>query len=338
MVSLSLCWSAAFFITDFLYNLLNIRPNTFLVQLINSLFGFFIFGCVVFVLTRIFSREHQKFAEFFQSIINAMKQISRGNYNVRLGKIPGHDHPGDPFAEIVDNLNYMSKELGQMEKMRQEFVSNVSHEIQSPLTSISGFARALRNEKLRYSERLHYLSIIEAESQRLSNLSDNLLKLTYLESSEQPFELKEYRLDKQLQHVVLSCEPQWMEKQIDMELSLEEATITADKELLDQVWMNLLSNAIKFTPNGGIIHIEISIRNKNLIVAISDNGVGIAEEDQLHLFERFYKADKARNRNTGGSGLGLSIVKKIIDMHHGTVTVESKQDEGTTFTITFFKK
>src|SRR5690625_4197710 len=137
-----------------------------------------------------------------------MKQIATGDYNVNVIKVPGHDNPGDPFGEIIDNINYMASELGEMEQIRQEFVSNVSHEIQSPLTSISGFARALQNDKLSSDERMHYLKIIETESQRLSKISDNLLKLTYLESEHHLLEPQQYRLDKQLQDAVLSCEPQ----------------------------------------------------------------------------------------------------------------------------------
>ncbi|MBS4198170.1 two-component sensor histidine kinase [Bacillus sp. FJAT-49732] len=332
---LSLCWSAAYFLSDYLYQYFNIALSNFLIQLINSLLGFFIFGCCMYLLSHIFSRQRERHMEFIQSIINAMRQIARGDYNVRLSKISGHEFRDDPFSQIVDNINYMSRELGQLEQMRQEFVSNVSHEIQSPLTSISGFARALQNEQLTHSERLHYLSIIETESQRLSKLSDNLLKLTSLETSHHPFELREYRLDKQLQHIVLSCEPQWSAKQIEMDLSFDKTNIIADKDLLDQVWMNLLNNAIKFTPDGGNISIKISHLDGKISVIITDTGTGISEKDQLHLFERFYKADKSRNRNTSGSGLGLSIVKKIIDMHGGTVNVTSRPNEGTTFIVTF---
>ncbi|MBS4197361.1 sensor histidine kinase [Lederbergia citri] len=332
---LLICWSAAYFLTDSFSSYINIKLNSFLIQLINSLLGFFIFGCCMFLISRIFSRQRQRHIEFIQSIINAMRQIARGDYNVRLSKISGHEFRDDPFSQIVDNINYMSRELGQLEQMRQEFVSNVSHEIQSPLTSISGFARALQNEQLKHNERLHYLTIIETESQRLSKLSDNLLKLTSLESSQYPFELKEYRLDKQLQHIVLACEPQWSAKEIEFDLSLDKMNIIADQDLLDQVWMNLLNNAIKFTPDGGTISIKISNLNGDVAVTITDTGIGIAEKDQLHLFERFYKADKSRNRNISGSGLGLSIVKKIIDMHGGTVSVTSKQNEGSTFIVTF---
>jgi signal transduction histidine kinase len=220
-----------------------------------------------------------------------------------------------------------------MEKMRQEFISNVSHEIQSPLTSISGFARALRDTRLSEEERAHYLDIIETESIRLSKMSDNLLKLTSLESEHHPFEPKRYRLDKQLRAVVLACEPLWLDKSIDMDVSLEEGEIDADPDLMNQVWGNLIHNSIKFTPRGGTIGVELQFRDGEAAVRISDTGIGIGEEDLPRIFERFYKADKSRNRAGGGSGLGLSIVKKIVDLHHGSIDVQSRPGEGTVFTV-----
>ncbi|GIN70587.1 two-component sensor histidine kinase [Bacillus sp. J14TS2] len=331
VLSLSICWSAAYFSTNWFYTFYSIQFHPYWVQIINSLLGFFLFGCGMFLLTRLFTHQRQKQAEFYQSIIYAIKQIAQGNFNVSLPKFEGHN----PFVEIVDNIHYMSKELAQTERMRQEFVSNVSHEIQSPLTSISGFARALKSEHLSPKDRLHYLSIIETESERLSKLSDNLLKLTYLESAHHSLEPAEYRLDKQIQQAILSCEPQWLDKQIEMEFSSKNLWITANEDLLNQVWMNLLHNAIKFTPTGGTICMSASLQKEKIIVEISDTGIGIAENDQLHLFERFYKADKARSRQTGGSGLGLSIVKKIIDLHNGDIHVRSKLHEGTTIVLTF---
>lgn len=332
-LSLSTSWTIAYFITDFLFTKLDIQLSLLLHQLINSLFGFFIFGCAMFIFSHFSPRQKRKREEFFQSIIDAIKQISRGDYNVNLTKAWMHQNSDDPFSKIIDNINHMAKELGQMEQMRQEFISNVSHEIQSPLTSISGFARALKNEALTHDERLHYLHIIETESSRLSKLSDNLLKLTYLESEHHLIEQTHYRLDRQLRNIVLSCEPQWMKKDIEIDLSLKDVHITADKDLLDQVWMNLLGNAIKFTPNKGKISVQIYDHEDQLRIKVSDTGIGIALEDQIHLFERFYKVDKARIRNTSGSGLGLSIVKKIVHMHHGTVHVASEQDKGTIFTV-----
>ena len=145
-------------------------------------------------------------------------------------------------------------------KLRQDFISNVSHEIQSPLTSIRGFAALLKNDTLTAEQKNHYLNIIEAESKRLSSLSDNLLKLSALETGSEPLSIKEYRLDKQLEKVALMLEPQWSAKNIAMEADLEKLTIQGDEDLLSQVWVNLLHNAIKFTPEGGTIRIILKAR------------------------------------------------------------------------------
>ncbi len=204
----------------------------------------------------------------------------------------------------------MAVELGELERMRQEFISNVSHEIQSPLTSINGFAKALKNIDLSEDKRHHYLEIIEMESHRLSKISDNLLKLTSLESQHHPFEPKLYRLDKQLRNVVLSLEPNWLEKNIDMDIQLKHLSFIADEDLMNQVWMNLLSNSIKFTPHAGNIRLTMTSQLDTVTVVITDNGIGLTEEQQKHIFERFYKADQSRVATNGGSGLGLSIVKK----------------------------
>lgn len=220
-----------------------------------------------------------------------------------------------------------------MERMRQEFISNVSHEIQSPLASIRGFAQVLQSDKLSPKDRMHYLSIIEAESMRLSKMSDNLLRTASLEAENMRFEPKTYRLDKQIKGIILSCEPQWAEKEIDMEADLEETSITADEDLMSQVWINLIHNSIKFTPENGGISIGLHRKDYRVEFEIPDTGIGIAEEDQTRIFERFYKADKSRERSNKGSGLGLSIVKKIVDMHKGTIAVQSKPGAGTTFIV-----
>jgi len=172
------------------------------------------------------------------------------------------------------------------------------------------------------------------ESNRLSKISDNLLKLTSLESKHHPFEPKYYRLDKQLRNVVLALEPNWLAKNIEMDLQFENISIMADEDLMNPVWMNLLSNSIKFTPATGTITLSIMKQMDMINIAVHDNGIGLTEEQQKHIFERFYKADQSRTAANGGSGLGLSIVKKIINMHNGTVTVESQFAEYTTFLVT----
>jgi signal transduction histidine kinase len=236
-------------------------------------------------------------------------------------------------SALTNSVNKMALELDQMENMRQEFISNVSHEIQSPLTSIRGFAQALENDQLTNEERHHYLSIIEEESTRLSRITEDLLKMASLESEKLKYDPKPYRLDMQVRSLILACEPQWKNKLIDMEVSLEELTITGDEDLLSEVWTNLIHNSLKFTPPAGSVKVTLYSSDNNVMFRISDTGTGISEEDRARIFERFYKADKSRTNSVGGSGLGLSIVKKIVEMHKGRIEVESKVNVGTTFIV-----
>ncbi|KHD84112.1 sensor histidine kinase [Heyndrickxia ginsengihumi] len=334
---LCLCWSFAYLITTWCFHHIGIHVSGLLKQLTISLIGFILFGFIMYGVSRI-GRFQEKQAEFFRPLITAMENMAQGNFNIDLSyyseQNPSQEHP---LGEIVESIKHMADELREMEQMRQEFISNVSHEIQSPLTSIRGFAIALQNNQLSKDERSHYLQIIETETMRLSKLSENLLKLTSLESDHPPFEPKNYRLDQQLRRVILACEPQWTNKNIDMDVSLSKTIINADEELMDQVWINLIHNSIKFTPEDGTISILINQDDEKVSVNIKDTGIGMTKEIQMHIFERFYKADQSRNRTSGGSGLGLSIVKKIIEMHHGTIQVASEPGNGTEFTVTLPK-
>ncbi|WP_066069177.1 sensor histidine kinase [Neobacillus soli] len=327
LVMITVSFSAAYFIVSYCYQLFGIETFNYSRHLITTILGFFIFGGAGYSLSKII-RSKQR--HLFQEIIDALRRIARGDFNIQLETLRRED----PFTTLIDHINHMAKQLKQMEDMRQEFISNVSHEIQSPLTSIMGFARALQYDQLTHEERSHYLSIIETESKRLSKLSENLLKLTSLESEHHPFERKSYRLDQQIRNIILACEPHWIEKEMNMDVLLDKVTIVADEDLMSQVWTNLLHNSIKFTPIQGRIRIKLEQVDGKAIVKVSDTGIGISKKDQVHIFERFYKADKARDRSRGGSGLGLSIVKKIVEMHEGTIFVESEEEKGTVFTVT----
>ncbi len=169
---------------------------------------------------------------------------------------------------------------------------------------------------------------------RLSKLSDNLLELASLDSEQLKLDPKPYRLDKQIRGLILACEPQWTDKRLELDAALDEATVvTADEDLLSQVWINLIHNSIKFTPAGGCVRVALVRQAGGVQVTVADSGPGIAPADQAHIFERFYKADKSRRRTEGGSGLGLSIVKKIVELHQGTVRVDSQPGQGATFTV-----
>ncbi|WP_054027907.1 sensor histidine kinase [Bacillus sp. FJAT-28004] len=265
-----------------------------------------------------------------QAMTQATKRLAKGDFDVEI-KLKSADEIG----VLTHSFNEMASELKQLEQMRQDFVSNVSHEIQTPLTSISGFAMALKNNSLvAENDRNYYLDIIITESGRLSRLSDNLLRLASLDSDQHPFEPITYNLDEQIRQIVVTCEPQWSAKDIHIELEWADTTkITADQDQLNQVWMNLLGNSIKFTPVGGHIEIIITQSEKEIIFSITDSGIGIAAEKLEYVFERFYKSDQSRNRNVGGNGLGLAIAKKIVTLHHGSIEMKSQLGEGTTVVV-----
>lgn len=336
LVSLALfaCWTAAFYLTRYVYSFVPWEPHELLAFLINAMLGFIFFGlCITIIGPLVKGRQY----EFFNEMIQALKSISRGDFRVNLdaefANRNGRQRNPHPFVQLVESINDMAANLKVMEDLRQEFISNVSHEIGSPLTSISGFARALKNKDMDQEKREKYLTIIETECVRLSRLSDNLMKLAVLDSSEHASHKTSYRLDRQLVTLVLACEPQWDDKKIDMNVELEEVEILADEDLMIQLWINLIHNAIKFTPEGGKIDVFLTQGEGKVSVRITDSGPGITKQDQLRIFERFYKADQSRTRALGGSGLGLSIVHKIVEMHGGIVSVFSEPGEGATFTV-----
>lgn len=328
-------FTLASFVTAFIYNITNSNPPGWLAQIFNSLLGLFFLAFIAATVSKFAqSKGWAQQRNLLAPIIDAMERIAQGDFSVRVDNVfDRHFQDSGAFTKLVDSVNTMAVELDQMERLRQEFISNVSHEIQSPLTSIRGFAQALQNDQLSPEEKHHYLSIIETESLRLSRITDDLLKLASLESDPVQFEPKPYRLDKQIRNLVLACEPQWRDKSLDLQVALAEIDVTADEDLLSQVWINLIHNSIKFTPPGGRVSIDLQRVGNMVRFSIADTGIGIAEPDQARIFERFFKADKSRTHSNGGSGLGLAITKKIVDLHRGTISVESKTGAGTRFIV-----
>jgi signal transduction histidine kinase len=325
--------TGVFFLTTWLYHAIGHAPPAFLVQVINSLLGIALYLVAVLVLFSLINarpRAQRRQMGLFEPIFEALEHIAKGNFQVKL-QYPSR---ANLFArELARSVNQMALELDQMEHMRQEFISNVSHEIQSPLTSIRGFAQALRDEHLSAEDRGHYLTIIETESMRLSRMTDNMLKLAVLEAEHTKVEPRRHRLDRQIRALIVACEPQWTSKALDMDISLEEVELCGDEDLLSQVWSNLLQNSIKFTPGGGRVSVDLHRHGSTIHLTISDTGIGIPEEAQAHVFERFYKADAARERSQEGSGLGLAIAKRIVELHHGAIRMTSQPGAGTTFIV-----
>ncbi len=261
-------------------------------------------------------------------LTEATKKIAEGKYLIHLNV-----KRRDEIGKLASHFSQMAKNIAQLEEMRQEFVSNVSHEIQSPLASIQGFSQTLQTEKLSPEQRDHYLSIIEYESRRMSLLSKQLLTLASLDKEEDILEKSSFDVAEQIKQVFVMTEWSWRDKDLAIEMDLPSTFIYADQKLLHQVWTNLLTNSIKFTDNGGSISIHLRKDEKEFRVTFKDNGMGISQQDLPNIFTRFYKADKSRNRKEGSSGLGLAITKKIVEMHDGQIHVESQLGVGTTFHI-----
>jgi signal transduction histidine kinase len=321
---------AAYFLLMFVFQYTGRPPEAF-AYVLSALLGVALLvmsiGLIIMVSGN--GNKRQQFEDFHSRFTDVLAQIAQGNFNVLIDTTEAETHLefADAYLELATAINDMARSLGSLETMRQDFISNVSHEIQSPLTSIGGFAALLKDDTLTAAERRRYAETIESESKRLSSLSDNLLKLSALDDSH--LVKTEFRLDKQLSNTVLILEPQWSRKGLSVEADLSRCVIDGDENLLSQVWINLLANAIKFTPENGTVNISL---NADAVV-IADTGVGMSRDDLPHIFERFYKVDKARDRTLGGNGLGLSLVKKIVELHDGSVAVESEIGAGTSFEI-----
>lgn len=264
-------------------------------------------------------------------LIIATKEVAAGNFNIRVEASGPHE-----MQRLTNSFNEMAGELGRIETLQNDFVSNVSHEFKTPVASIQGFARLLKRDSLTSEQRNEYLDVILLESERMAQLSNNVLLLSNLDSTAQLLEKTEFSLDEQLRQSVLLVQPPLERKQLNIEIECERVQVVANEELLKQVWLNLLGNAIKFTPEGGTIRIRATAAENVATVVVEDTGIGMDEEMQKHLFDKFYQGDSSRA--TQGNGLGLALVKRILVLSGGSISVRSNPGQGARFTVTLPQK
>lgn len=290
----------------------------------------FIFGWVIHHF-----HDHRKMTFFDQAHI-LLKELSRGNYAPQnlheLKEMFQHDEEWNVFFHEMEETFH---NLAEMERVKQEFISDVSHEIRSPLTSIIGFSQLAQKSNISPEKKEHYLKMIQQEALRLNRLSTNLLALADLENQKNGIEKTSFSVDSQLLHCLASFEPQIKEKNLTVMTQLESVRYNGNEVLLQQVWQNLIQNAIKFSKQEKKLFIQVK-RNEvteSFQVKISDQGIGLSPSEKIRIFERFYKADNSRSQNSG-HGLGLAVVAKIIELHQDlSIAVESTLGEGTTFII-----
>ena len=262
------------------------------------------------------------------AINEALLKIRKGELST---KIKRRLYPSR-FSTIVNNINLMTTELSSIDNLKVSLMSNISHELKTPISVISNYAALLQDESIDESKKVEYAKAISDSSKKMSELITNILKLNQLENQKIPSEIKEYNVSEQLCECLLNFEAQWEKKGIEIETDIaDEVYVAADKELLSLVWNNLLSNALKFTEKDGVVTLNLYVDEEYAYVQVKDTGCGMTPETGANIFKKFYQGDTSHA--TKGNGLGLALVKRVIDICKGEIAVSSCLGEGSTFTV-----
>lgn len=266
-------------------------------------------------------------------VCQAAQQVAAGDFSVRLSPMR-RDGKKDEFEVLFEDFNTMAEELSSTEMLKNDFVSNVSHELKTPLAVIQNYATILQSDDLSEAERKEYSQRIGEAAGRLSTLVTNILQVNRLENQKIKPACKPFNLSEALSRCILNYDTLLEEKDIDLEVDLDQDLIlNSDENLLDMVWNNLLSNAVKFTPEGGTIRIQMYQVDSAAEVTVADNGCGMDQETMRHIFDKFYQGDTSHA--TQGNGLGLALTKRIVDLLGGAISVESTPGEGSVFMVRF---
>ena len=267
-------------------------------------------------------------------LVNQLDRLANGDFKARLhfGR-PIGAHP--TFKQVENSFNRAAQELEHTEMLRSDFINNFSHEFKTPIVSIAGFAKLLRRGNLTEKQKEEYLEVIEEESLRLSAMANNVLSLTRVESQTILTDVTRFNLSEQIRGAALLLAEKWTPKNISMEMQFGEQLISANEELLKQVWINLLDNAIKFSRPNGTVSVDISEEGAWITVSVANQGKDIPKDRITHIFNKFYQADESHFSE--GNGIGLAVVKKVCELHNGRVFAKS-EDGTTTFTVLLPKK
>lgn len=262
------------------------------------------------------------------ALSKAAKKIAEGDFDVSV-KLSKRK---DEISELEHSFNLMAKELKNNEIMKKDFIANVSHEFKTPLSIIQGYGKLLSDDNLTPDERREYSQKLEYESERLITLTSNILRLSKLDNQTISPMPSRFQLDEQIRQSILSLQTAWGKKNINFDIDLTDQSFEGDEELLSQVWFNLLENAIKFSEDNGAIKVRMVKMGDSVQIKITDNGLGMDDTTKKYIFEQFYQGDTSLTKE--GSGLGLTIVSRIVDLHHGRIDVESRLGEGTRLIVT----
>lgn len=292
-----------------------------------------IYWSVVSVGLTLFTRRKMEltYEKPVQELAEATMQVANGDFSVYVPTIHTEDK-WDYLDVMIRDFNKMVEELGSIETLKTDFVSNVSHEMKTPIAVIKNYSEMLKRDNISEEQRKEYAEAIEYASMKLSNLITNILRLNKLENQKIVVEAEEYDVCRQLCDCILQFEELWDQKEIELEVELDdEAFVYADENLMELVWNNLLSNAIKFTEPGGSIRVSQIIEDDRVKVSVADTGCGMEKEAVRHIFDKFYQGDTSHSKE--GNGLGLALVKRVLELMDGDIQVVSEKGKGSTFTV-----
>ncbi|MDE7215968.1 MAG: HAMP domain-containing histidine kinase [Clostridia bacterium] len=266
-----------------------------------------------------------------RDLCDVTKRVAHGDFSVQLKEKTkkNGEFKTDELSTLIHNFNIMVNELDKNKMLGSDFVTNISHEFKTPLANIKGYAELIKNCESK-GQLVEYCENIIESTDSLTNLTSNILRLSKLENHA-ILEPGEFRIDEQIRMAIIAQESKWSEKNININLDLDEVTIFYDETLFAHVWQNLISNAIKFSNEGGDINIVLKKYEKEVVFVIKDNGAGMSDETRKRIFEKFYQGDMSRAKE--GNGLGLALVKRILDNSHCSITVESEEGKGSAFTV-----
>ena len=292
----------------------------------NVLLITFLFGTADYIRRKITVERPVK------QITAAAEKIMQGDFSARVPPI--HGAGTDGFDQIGSAINKMAQELSGTETLRTDFIANVSHELKTPLAVMGNYATMLQRPGITEEEKNDYAKSISEAARKLAQLITNILKLNKLENQQIFPQPQEFDLGEQLCECLLGFEDAWEAKKLEIETDIEDdVRIKSDPELLSLVWNNLISNAVKFTPDGGRIGVSLKAEGSSVIVQVRDTGCGMKPETGMHIFEKFYQGDTSHA--TQGNGLGLALVKRVVDILSGEIGIQSVYGTGSTFTVKF---
>lgn len=310
-----------FFVTFIL-----IKTGAVTVNMSNGIAFFaFVFACVAAILLCLWYLRYKKRDEDAAKIREATDKISRGDYEISLGKLVSD------YKKIGEAIETVALTLRRAEEEKDDFINDFSHELKTPIVSIRGFAKLIAKGNISDEEAKEYLSFIVSESDRLVDLTASTLMLDRIQSNRLEIVEREFDLSELLRKSILTLQPEWEKKNIEIDADFGECTVKSNDELLSRVFINVLDNAIKYSRENGKVGVYVTESDEKISVTIADDGIGMDEETKRRMFDKYFRADKSRN--TRGNGLGLATVKKIAELLELKIKVDSKTDKGTKFTI-----